>query len=210
MLFSRNKNRWIALLVAVSFFWLASLTAMPLNAATSTDKASISKSEDDDGPGAIERKAPTYRVQRKSPLIPIIIGLVAVGAIAAVLILVVFKEKYDITGTWRMYDSLSEVQTSIVFTGDKKSGTCRFLEYNDTGIYTVSKKNVNFSYFVDPNYVWTHTGTFTDKNTMSGTVQINDYGYIETGTWNATRLSSATSEAQPQTAVKAKRVKKNK
>lgn len=208
MTLRREKRRWIALFVALSFFWMAGISAMPLNASNSQDTTLIQKA-DEDTPGAIERKATSYRPRKKSPLIPIIIGVVAVGAIAAVLVLVVFKEKYDITGTWNMYDSLSDEQTTIVFEGDKKSGTCRFLEYNDRGTYTVDKKNMSFTYFNDPSYVWTHTGTFTDKNMMSGTVQVNDYGSIYTGTWNATRISPSTTGAQPQTAPKAKRIKKN-
>jgi len=195
--------RLITGFVILSFLGLTQIAAMPTAPAGGT--AAIAAS-DEEAPGVVETKAPAYKAKKKgSALVPIIIGVVAVGAIAAVLVLVVFKS-YDITGEWDMYDSVFSGTSTIVFTGTKKSGAVSFLDFNDTGTYTVSGKNVDFSYAgAGSSSRWVHTGKFENKDKISGTLTFLG----ESGTWFATRLATARTTT-PQSVKGPKPTKKTK
>ena len=119
--------------------------------------------------------------------------MVALGAIAAVLALVVFKTKYDIVGRWDIsFTSSSPAHTwiwTLLFDGDRKSG--RFADAEDTGIYTVNDKDVIIQY---DDWEIKLTGRFDGKDKMSGSATFAGLTIggldITSATWTATRLSS--------------------
>ena len=156
------------------------------------------------GRALLKRKETAGTRPRKRVILPIILIGVGVVALAAVLFLVVLKTSYDITGQW----SVSFVATNttknwtwtMTFTGNKKNGTFSD-NFNDTGTYTVDGKNVHFQ-FDDFNI--TGTGTFTSKDTMSGTATFVDVIIgttpVTAATWTATRTAAAAAIANPLTA----------
>ena len=122
--------------------------------------------------------------------------MVALGAIAAVLALVVFKTKYDIVGRWDIsFTSSSPAHTwvwTLLFSGDRKSG--RFADAEDTGTYTVDDKDVTIQY---DDWEIKLTGRFDGKDKMSGSATFAGLTIggldITSATWTATRLSSGSS-----------------
>jgi hypothetical protein len=189
----KHHKKFIALFVVLSFLYLVEISYLPLRAEPAPAKAPVSMNGDDQTPGSIEQEGGGYVHKKKSsPILPIIIGVVVLGAVAAVLILVVFKTKYDITGTWsktlvRTSPSPATATAPITFTGTKTSGSFSYAGL--TGTYTVDGKNVTYS-FVSSGQTVQFTGTFTAKETMSGewhNVQYPNYY----GTWTATKTASA-------------------
>jgi len=177
---SRHK-KLIALVAVFSFMYLVGIVNMPLQA-----------NDDPQQPGAIEKVGTSgATTAKKSPIIPIIIGVVVVGAIAAVLILVVFKTKYDIVGSWAWtYDAGGT--PVYTFVGDKASGT-----YTNTnlerGIYAVDGKDVTITWedytggFHIVMYSFVLTGKFDSKTTMSGSYSGVDWFGPFSGTWTAVK-----------------------
>ena len=186
MSFITRHRKAFALIAVFSFFYLIGVGSLPLRASAATNS--------NQQPGAIEKVASsgTHSV-KKSPLIPIIIGVVVVGAVAAVLILVVFKTKYDITGTWSgpfTNEDNNNWTANVTFTGDKKTGTVHYTNTdggNYTGTYTVDGKDVSYT-MLTPDTV-NFTGVFDDRDAMSGTWINIDENY--TGTWKLNRGASA-------------------
>ncbi|HSQ35016.1 MAG TPA: hypothetical protein VLQ89_03395, partial [Candidatus Binatia bacterium] len=143
---------------------------------------------------------------KKKSMLPIILGVVALGAVVAVLVLVVLKTKYDITGEWLLIRTRTDIAGSpstryLTFTGDKKTGSVR-IDFDtwgssdpDTGTYTVDDKAVSFLQ-TWTTYQYQYDGNFTDKNTMSGTFRLNYPSTSESGTWTATRRVTATAPHQ--------------
>lgn len=176
--------------VILTFLFMVMAISEPIGA---TDNVKVSVSSEEGQPGAVEAPQ-TYAKKKSSPIIPIVIGLVLVGGIAAVLYFVVLKNKYDITGMWtvnfRWSTSGSSGTTTLTFTGDKKSGTFQS-SYGSTGTYVVDKKNVAWTYSVGTVY----SGTFIDKNNMSGTM-IDYNGYP--GTWTAVKMGATSVIPVPQ------------
>ena len=192
---TRNKKK-IALIAAFSFFYLIGIGSLPL--------AAVDSASADREPGAIEKIGSSgSHAAKKSPIIPIIIGVVVVGAVAAVLILVVFKTKYDIVGTWTgpfTSDSSSHQWTvTITFTGDKKSGTFVYHDsdgWDETGTYVVDGKDVTFTFDAEEDPI-TFSGSFSDKNHMNGTWLHAPVG--ATGTWTLSRGATITAFAPVDT-----------
>jgi hypothetical protein len=183
----KKQQKWIALFVVCTFMWLMQVSTMPAAAAGTTEQVSSAGAEQ--GPDyyeAVNHKAAPAKKKSMLPIILIGVGLVAVTA--AVLFLVVLKS-YDITGTWyftTLWGSNSATNFSLVFTGDKKTGT--FKEGSAwTGPYTVDGKNVTWSY---PIFSIVFTGKFTGKDTLSGTMTSTIPGST-TGTFTAVRTAAA-------------------
>jgi hypothetical protein len=114
--------------------------------------------------------------------------------VAAVLFLVVLKTKYDLRGTWNLTRS-SEFTwitnpRAFIFVGESRdSGTLSMTVATDTGTWTVDGKAVSFTLTKDASqFLWTFTGTFTDKNNLSGTVNYHDAHNDINGTWTAIRI----------------------
>ena len=169
----KHHKRGIALFVAFAFIALLQASAMPLRADRAPDRAVASAPEQ--GPGFVEEEGGAAPAAKKS-IVPIVLIGVGVIALAAVLVLVVFKTQYDITGAWdykwRNTGDTNWVTQLIEFTGSKTSGTVKYTYPSGsvTGTYTVDAKKVTYS--------WTYTsGT---KISASGDFQTKDK---VTGTW---------------------------
>jgi hypothetical protein len=165
--------------VMIAFLSLITLTAYPLHA-------------QQEAPGAVETAGKTATHSGGSSILPIILIVVGVGAIAAVLFLVILKS-YDIRGTWSVQyqftaGSSSAGTLTIVFVGTTKDSGTLTDSYNDTGSWTASGKDVTWTLTsYSPQFVW--TGTFSATDTMSGTM--NDAAHGDSGTWTATRTAAA-------------------
>jgi hypothetical protein len=190
----KKQQKWIALLVTLTFMGLLQVSTMPCEASAAGTTEQISAAGAEQGPGTIEEEGDSGFVGKKKSILPIVLIGVGVVAAAAVLFLVVLKTSYDITGTWTETDTIwTEGATTIVFSGDKASGTLRLVEFDDTGTYTVDGKNVHFEFSLEGYaYKWVFDGKFDEKDKMSGTVQyLYNTVVSETGTWSATRSGTA-------------------
>jgi hypothetical protein len=183
----KKQQKWIALVVAVTFIWLLQASSLPLNAAGSNAQASAANAEQ--GPDYYESVSHKAAPAKSRSILPLI--LIGVGAITltAVLVLVVLKTRYDITGIWQTVWHYNELgytyDITMTFSGDKKSGTVYEDYWGGTGTYTVDSKNVTFTIIWDNGNTGHFTGTFSDKDVMSGTFY--ETLWPNTGTWTATR-----------------------
>ena len=188
----KKHQKLIALSVVFAFLCLLQASTMPLRAEQSSGQSETTMKSAEQGPSFVEQEGAPYAAKKKS-IVPIVLIGVGVVAVAAVLIFVVFKTKYDIRGTWTVTYAWSGSASSpytIIFTGSMTSGTFLMSEYSSTypGTYTVNKKNASWTF---TNYPTTYTGTFSDKNTMSGTMVAGS----DNGTWSATKTSTASFSA---------------
>lgn len=185
----KKQQKWIAFFAALAFLWLAQVSAMPLAAAGATEQLSAASAEQ--GPNFVEQEGSSGYHAKKKSILPVILIGVGVAAVAAVLILVVFKTKYDITGNWQYYYKWDDKSTTdgpfgLVFTGEKNSGQLIFhddMSADMNGTYTANEKNVTF--IINSNHAWNHSGSFESKDKMSG--RFTYPSRIGTGTWYATR-----------------------
>jgi hypothetical protein len=191
----KRNQKWIALSVALTFAWLLQVSAMPLPAAGSSERVAVANSELE--PGVHEAVAQKAAPAKKKSVLPyVLIGVGVLAATAVVLFLFVLN-KYDITGTWSFVFVAGSDQEhfTLIFTGDKKSGTFRFLEIpTNTGPYAVDGKKVTIT-FNNFTYI-KFIGEFTGKDSMSGTLDDGD----DVWNWTATRQAAAAA-AEPVPAV---------
>ncbi len=178
----KKQQKWIALIVAVTFMWLLQVSNMPLNAAGSSEQASSANAEQ--GPDYFEAISQKAAPAKKKSILPLILIGVGVLGVTAALYFFVLKTNYDITGSWNFVFTLgsTDIPFTFNFIGTKDSGT-----YSTTGnpalagTYTVDKKNVTMT--VNGQSAIQFSGQFTDKNTMNGI-------YVESSkslTWKASR-----------------------
>jgi len=126
----------------------------------------------------------------------ILIGVGAI-AVAAVLVLVVFKTKYDLRGSWTVVRSSDfywiQNPRTFVFEGSSRdSGTMKVSGFNDVGPWSADGKSFNFTMTVNAaSYLWTFEGQFDGKDTISGTVNYHDASHNIDGTFTATRAAAA-------------------
>jgi tetratricopeptide (TPR) repeat protein len=139
----------------------------------------LKEPEPEPEPRIIEQ--PTVKEKKKKFPVLLVVGGIVVVAVAAILLLKKKKDEYDIRGAWTLNVQLagSTFIFGMTFTGSKTSGTFTD-EDGDTGTYTVSDRNVSFSY---DDYDISFTGSFSTKDNMGGSVVVSGV----TGTWNATR-----------------------
>ena len=147
----------IALVALVAFFGLVNLSASPAAGEMSA--------------GAIERTGAPHQA-KKSPLLPIVIGVAVVGVVAAVLILVVFKTKYDPIGSWDFWwkDVPGDEWTihHLTFSGDRTSGTLFYVEGNVSGTFSLDGKKLHFVVMFTAEDTVIADGEFQDKDTVTG------------------------------------------
>jgi hypothetical protein len=188
----KKQQKWIALLVTLTFVWLLQVSTMPVAAANAPEQ--ISSASKEQGPSFIEEEGSSgYQAPKKS-ILPIILIGVGVAAVAAVLFLVVLKTNYDILGTWVETNTIYLPKpVNITFSGTKKSGTLTMQEYIDTGTYTVDGKTVHFEFKATGyTYNWIFDGQFQTKDKISGTVQYTVNGAVtDTGTFELNRVATS-------------------
>jgi hypothetical protein len=168
----KKQQKWIALLVTLTFVWLLQVSAMPLAAANTKEQVSAANAEP--GPDYFEAAGQKAAPAKKKSILPLVLIGVGVVAVAAVLFLVVLKTSYDITGEWTMnylMPSLPLATYPITFTGDKKVGTA--VMNTITGPYAVNGKKVTIIIYEGTDK-WEYIGEFKTKIRMEG-----DFKYYE-------------------------------
>jgi hypothetical protein len=183
----KKQQKWIALLVTLTFMGLLQVSTMPVAAANTTEQIASANAEQ--APSFIEEEGDSSYQPKKKSILPVILIGVGVVALAAVLFLVVLKTKYDIMGTWTVnynWTGGTSGSTEMLFVGDRKSGDVKMLNVK-FGTYTVDGKKVTWAitFIVTATYV----GTFTDKTHMSGTMTNTKN---DSGTWTAVLKAAAT------------------
>jgi hypothetical protein len=202
----KKQQKWIALLVTLTFVWLLQVSTMPVAAANAPEQISSAGSEQ--GPRVIEEEGDSGYHAKKKSIMPIVLIGVGVVAIAAVLILVVFKTSYDIVGTWTETNTMMTGTTTIVFSGNKSSGTLELQEYIDTGTYTVNSKTVHFEFHASGyDYNFVYDGQFDTKDKMSGTVKYYEGTTVaDQGTWTANRMATTAGNGKRPMANRSARI----
>lgn len=179
---NKKQQKWIAWLVIGTFVWLLQVSTMPVAAAGTTEQVSSVGSEQ--GPDYYEAIGQKAAPAKKKSILPYVLIGVGVVAVTAVVLFLVLKSSYDITGTWNFTFTYGGANSTyvITFTGDKKSGSfsCS-VNPNLSGIYEVDVEKVNLILTVNPSKPF--SGQFSDKNTMNGTMIEGANTY----TWTATR-----------------------
>ncbi len=178
----KKQQKWIALLVMVTFVWLLQVSTMPLTAAGTSERIASPSAEQ--GPDYYEAIAHKAAPAKKKSILPWILIGVGVVAVTAVLFLVVLKTDYDITGAWDFVFTIGSTTAplKITFAGTKDSGIYMTAENPMfTGSYTVDKKNVSMTINSDPTIPF--SGQFTEKDKMTGTFILGSSNF----TWTATR-----------------------
>jgi hypothetical protein len=90
----KKQQKWIALLVTLTFMWLLQVSTMPMAAANAPEQIGSAGAEQ--GPDYVEAVGHKVAPAKKKSILPIILIGVGVVAVAAVLFLVVLKTKYDL------------------------------------------------------------------------------------------------------------------
>jgi hypothetical protein len=185
----------IALTLALTLFALLGLSAAPLPAAGASGAGEASSAASaDSAPQAVEREMQAgVKLERKKILPVILIGAAAVAGIF-LLVMLVSKVKYDISGTWDFRNSFTSagqidfdsVWTFTAFDSLNPVQGTYVRQVNGVtvgrGSFTVlNKKDV---VFYGSDYEEEYKGQFDSKKTMSGT-----FALISTakGTWTATK-----------------------
>jgi len=203
----KKQQKWIAVAVMFAFLGLLQVSAMPLRAEQSPGPAGTEIESAGQAPDFIEEEGSAGTRPEKKSILPLVIGVVAVGAIAAVLVLVVLKTKYEIAGKWDFsFTSTAPAHTwvwTLIFSGDNKNGT--FVDnFGDRGTYTVSDKNVTIEYDTWDIQI---AGKFDGKDRMTGSATFANMLIgekdITSATWIATRLASGNSLKPATTAARA-------
>jgi len=189
----KKQQKWIALLVVCTFAWLLQVSTMPVSAAGTSEQAGVASAEQ--GPGVYEAAKPAPAPAPKKSILPYVLIGVGVVAVAAVLFLVVLKTNYDIRGTWSLtrssdFNWIVNPRTFVFAGTSKSSGTLTVTGFNDNGPWTADGKTVHFTMTTTGSYLWTFDGSFTDKDTLSGTLNYHDASHDINGTWNATRATN--------------------
>jgi hypothetical protein len=199
----KKQQKWIALLVTLTFIWLLQVSTMHLAANETPEQIGAASAEQ--GPDFVEAVSHKVAPAPKKSILPVVLIGVGVVAVAAVLFLVVLKTKYDITGEWRYsykFDgdtNWAESNQKLVFSGDKKSGT--LLIWDQPGTYTVEGKDVSFTIdYLDygPDDIVTHIGTFVGKDKISGTWEYKANDEYK-GTFELVRAGTTEKTGSPQT-----------
>ncbi len=197
----KKQQKWIALIVAVTFMWLLQVSNMSLNAAGSSEQVSSANAEQ--GPDYYEAIAQKVAPAKKKSILPWILIGVGVVAVTAVLFLVVLKTSYDITGTWTfIFTHEATTETDIfTFSGTKANGNfVHNLNPTFVGTYQVDGKNVTMTLTYHPSTQF--SGQFNGKDTMTGTLIDTDDGN-EVWNFTATR-GTMTASLKPTPAAQSK------
>jgi hypothetical protein len=191
----KKVKRPIALFVALAFVALLQVAAMPLRA-DQAPAATVSSNEEQ-APAFVEHAVARSVAPKKKSMVPYILIGVGAIAVAAVLVLVVFKTKYDLRGSWTVVRSSDfywiQNPRTFVFEGSSRdSGTMKVSGFNDVGPWSADGKSFNFTMTVNAaSYLWTFEGQFDGKDTISGTVNYHDASHNIDGTFTATRAAAA-------------------
>lgn len=189
----KKYKKMIALGVTMAFLTLLPISSLPLPAkqALSQDKEEMGSAEQ--AQNFIEKEQQVgYQVTQKNVL-PIILGIAAVAAGVFILVMLVSKVKYDISGVWEFHNDYT-TEGSVDY--DSVWTFTPYYEYEKgigsyarningtitTGQYTVVNKTEVV--FQDDAVTEQYVGQFDSKTTMSGTFVIATGAK---GNWTATK-----------------------
>ncbi len=198
-------RRLVAGFLTVAFCSLLHLASAPLNAAPAT----VSRADASDTPRAIEEESDGGTKAKKKSSLPIILGVVGVGAIVAAVLLMGkkdSKDSYDITGSWNFDFTATNTSKTwswrMTFSGSKSSGNwvnpfTSVFPNTATGTYTVDGKTVSIIInLFDPRDLLLN-GQFENKDRMSGTATLVDLLIggvsVTRATWVANRAGASSS-----------------
>jgi hypothetical protein len=199
----------VSVAVMAAFLWMLQVGAMPLHAGAAPAQERKMSASVQEAPGVVEKETQPVVAGKGGSILPYILIGVGVVAVAVVLVFVVFKSGYDITGTWNFDASwLHGDVISCRFSGSKDRGAWVFAGYADPhyqGSYAAVSGNVTLLFDDTPYAVM--QGTFAGADRLSGTF---DEGNGVKHAWSATRASSAQTMAVAQTSTCLKsRISKN-
>ena len=207
-----RARKFVVSWVTVSFFLVAGWIATPLPASVRADSAPTAALPVDSSPDFVAAERSESAHTKKKSILPIVLGIVAAGTVAAVLILVVFNTRtYDIVGDWTLTltptggGAPAKEYDPVTFAGNKKAGTMQIGTFFDGGFsYTVDGKKVAFksTYFAD----WTFQGEFQGRDRLSGTSAYHDGDVHWSWTWTAARKASAAATLPAPRSIVGRRV----
>jgi len=183
----------IAFCVTLTFLTLLPVYSLPLPAGQSPDRDKETTVNADQAQNFIEKEQQIgYQASPKN-LLPVILGIAAVVAGVFLLVMLVSKDKYDITGDWDFHHDyttagFSDFDSVWTFTAyddyNKVFGTYSMNASGTitTGQYTIMNKNEVV--FQDNDVTKQYVGQFDSKTTMSGTFVVADGS---SGNWTATK-----------------------
>jgi hypothetical protein len=170
----------------------------------------VAAEEPEPGERVIEQPTPVRAKKKKKFPVLLVVGGIAV--VAAIVILASGKkekkreEEFIIIGNWIIFENYPDGTSGeqyMTFRGSRTSGT--FIDHDGyTGTYSVSGRNVNFSY--DFGEWFTYNGNFTGRDTMGGTWDWVFEGNPVSGSWTGERggpggVAQATSGTKATTEV---------
>jgi hypothetical protein len=189
----KSYKKLIAMCVTMTFLTLLPVYSAPVPAEQALDQGTETVGSAEQTPAFVEKEQQMgYQVTSKN-ILPIILGIAAVAAGVFLLVILVSKEKYDITGSWDFrnnYTTAGHADFDSVWTfttydpNNKVMGTYSMNASGviTTGHYTVVNKSEVV--FQDDNVTEQYVGQFDSKTTMSGTfVQASG----AQGNWTATK-----------------------
>jgi hypothetical protein len=189
----KRFQKMIALCVTLTFLTLLPVYAQPSPAEPSLDQDNETTANADQVQNFIEKEQQIgYQASPKN-ILPIILGIAAVVAGVFLLVILVSKDKYDITGSWDFHHNyitaghtnFDSVWTFTTYDNYNKVLGTYSMNVNGvitTGQYTIVNKNEVV--FQNDNVTEQYVGQFDSKTTMSGTfVQASG----AQGNWTATK-----------------------
>jgi hypothetical protein len=189
----KRFKRMIALGVTMTFLTLLPFYSLPVQAEQALERDKETAVNAEQTRNVFEKEMQMgYQASPKN-ILPVIIGIAAVAAAVFLLVMLVSKDKYDITGSWDFHNTFTSgnvanfdsVWTFTAFDDfDKVVGIYVRQETDQStqGRYTiVNKKEVVFQ---DDWMTEQYVGQFDSKTTMSGTFVLVSGAQ---GTWTATK-----------------------
>jgi tetratricopeptide (TPR) repeat protein len=152
----------------------------------STENSAIAEKSE---PQSAEKHSSKPKARKKSVILPIIIGVVGLTAIAAVLFFAL--RGYNIVGVWDFEYNADGSMNTLTCSGSRSSGTIVFDNWGEGetyGTYSVNGKRVSIHEEVSSTRYFDYSGQFEDRNSFSGTYQQYRNGALySSGTFEAWR-----------------------
>ncbi|MBN2400371.1 MAG: hypothetical protein JXI33_08555 [Candidatus Aminicenantes bacterium] len=189
----KRYKKLIAVCVTMAFMTLLPVYAMPQPAGQTLGPDHGAADNGQQAQSYIEKEQQVGYQASPRKILPVLIGIAAVAAAIFLLVILVSKDKYDITGDWDFHnDFITEGYASF-------DSVWRFTAYDDRskvmgtyvrdqgGVITqgeFSVVNKSEVVFYDIWYTEQYTGQFDSKTTMSGNFVLDSGAQ---GTWTATK-----------------------
>jgi hypothetical protein len=191
-MFKRHK-KMIALAVTMAFLTLLPVYSQPLPAgqALNPDKGAAANAEQTQN--VVEKEQQVGYQASPKRILPVLIGIAAVAAVVFIIVLLVSKKKYDISGEWQFrnvfitagHANFDSVWTFTPYDSYNKA-MGRYVR-NENGSTTEGEFTIvdrSGVVFQDDWMTEQYTGQFDSKTTMSGTFVLADGAE---GSWAATK-----------------------